>query len=285
MKGKVCLITGGTNGIGLETARALAKMGAKIVIVGRNPVKTAEVAAELKQSTGSEHIDFLLADLSLMAQVRKLADEFKARYDRLDVLVNNAGAVYTSRQLTAEGLEMTFALNHISYFMLTNLLLDILIDTAPARIVNVSSDAHRTGSLDFDNLQGEKSFNPIKIYGLSKLMNILFTQELAERLENTGVTANSLHPGLVGTGFGRNNGALLNVIMLLMRPFAKSKEQGAQTSIYVASSPDVANVNGKYFDDARITQTSAAAHNVEAQQRLWAISEQISGVTMPALRV
>lgn len=285
MKGRVCLITGGTNGIGLETARALAKMGAKVVIVGRNPAKTEDTVAQLKQSTGSQHIDYLIADLSLMAQVRQLADDFKARYDRLDVLLNNAGAMFTNRQLTSEGLEMTFALNHLSYFMLTNLLLDILVDTAPARIINVSSDAHRIGELDFDNLQGEKSWHAFKIYGASKLMNILFTKELAHRLENTGVTANALHPGMVSTSFGRNNGAIWNFIFMLTRPFSKSPADGAKTSVYVASAPELTTVSGQYFDDAQLKQPSKAAYDVEAQQRLWTISEEITGVTMPALRV
>jgi retinol dehydrogenase 12 len=284
MKGRVCLITGATNGIGLETARALAKMGAKVVVVGRNPTKTQTVVAELKQSTGSDHIDSILGDLSLMAQVRRVADEFKARYDRLDVLVNNAGAVFMKKEITAEGYEMTFALNHLNYFLLTNLLLDILIDSAPARIVNVASEAHRVGSIRFDNLQGEKRYRGFEVYGQSKLMNILFTKELARRLEGTGVTANALHPGFVGSGFFHNNSGIISIALKLIRPFILTSEKGAHSSVYLASSPEVATVSGKYFNEkAQMVEPAAPASNTENQRRLWEISEQITGITTPIL--
>jgi retinol dehydrogenase 12 len=285
MKGKVCLITGATNGIGLETARALAKMGAKVVIVGRNPSKTEGVVAELKAQTGNDHIESILGDLSLMAHVRRIADEFKAKYDRLDVLVNNAGAIFTKKEMTSEGYEMTFALNHLSYFLLTNLLLDVLIDSAPARIVNVSSDAHRFGGIQFDNLQGEKKYRGMQIYSQSKLMNVLFTKELARRLEGTGVTANVLHPGLVGSGFGLNNSGFLNALFKLVRPFSITSEQGARSSIYLASSPEAANITGRYFNDkAQMVEPAAAANDRENQRRLWEISEQITGVKAPMQR-
>lgn len=276
MKGKVILITGGTGGIGLETARALARMGSKIVIVGRNPQKTAAAVEELKQTTGSDQIDSLLADLSLLADVRALAAAFTAKYDRLDVLVNNAGGYFNARQLTSEGLEMTFALNHMSYFLLTQLLLDILADSAPSRVVNVSSDAHRGGKLDFDNLQGEKGYSGFGAYGRSKLMNVVFTYELARRVADRGITANVLHPGFVRTGFGHNNGGMLSALMRLAQIAALTPEQGAQTSIYLASSPAVAEVTGQYFVKSKAVQSSAASYRQEDWTRLWDVSEQIS---------
>lgn len=285
MKGKVCLITGATNGIGLETARELLKQGGKIVIVGRNPTKTAAVVQELRQSTGSDHVDFLLADLAQMAQVKQLAHDFKQRYDRLDVLVNNAGGFFMQRLLTADGLEMTFALNHLSYFILTNLLVDILVDSAPARIVSVSSDAHRGGTINFNQLQGENGYSGFNAYSQSKLMNVLFTLELARRLDGTGVVANAVHPGFVGTGFGTNNGFLMKTAMMLFRPFIRKPAQGATSSIRAASALEMANVSGKYLNaDGRIVDPSPAALDPEMQRRLWAISEEITGVTMPAIR-
>lgn len=279
MKGKVCLITGATNGIGLETARELAKMETKVVLVGRSAQKAQQVVNQLKEDTGNQHIDYLLADLSLMGQVRKLADEFKAKYERLDVLLNNAGAMFMSKQVTAEGYEMTFALNHLSYFALSHLLLDILKDTAPARIINVSSDAHRlSGRLDFDNLQGEKSYNGLQAYNVSKLENILFTYEMARRLDNIGVTANALHPGLVRSGFGHNNNFLMKIAMTAFQMFGISAVEGAKTSVYLASSMDVVNVNGKYFDKCKAVSSNEASHNREDQKRLWEISEQLTGI-------
>jgi NAD(P)-dependent dehydrogenase (short-subunit alcohol dehydrogenase family) len=269
----------------METARALAKMGAKVVIVGRSQSKTESVVAELKQSTDAEHIDYILADLSLMAQVRKVAETFKSRYDRLDVLVNNAGAVFFKKEITSEGIEMTFALNHLNYFLLTNLLLDVLIDSAPARVVNVSSEAHRVG-INFDNLQGEKRFQGFQIYGQSKFMNILFTKELARRLEGKGVTANALHPGFVGSGFAHNNRGVVSMALRLVRPFILTPEKGAKSSIYLASSPEVANVTGKYFNEkAQMVNPIPAAENREYQRRLWEISEQITGITTPVAAV
>lgn len=281
MKGKVVLITGATNGIGLEAARSIAKKGARVVIVGRNPQKTQEVAAQLTQESGAE-VSAILGDLSLMRDVRKVAAEFREKFDRLDVLLNNAGAVFNTHQRTDEGNEMTFALNHLNYFLLTHLLLDMLKANAPSRIVNVSSSAHRIGALDFDNLQAEKGYNALGAYGRSKLENVMFTYELARRLEGTGVTANVLHPGVVRTGFGHNNGGMMSVATRVLQIFGISVEQGAQTSIYLATSPEVEGVSGKYFDKSKAVKSSDASYDEAAWKRLWDISETLTGISTPA---
>lgn len=278
MNNKVVLITGATNGIGRVAALELAKMGARVVIVGRSREKTEAVRQEIQAAGGSA--DSLLADLSALDEIRRLAAEFRARYDRLDVLLNNAGAIFARRQTTADGFEMTFALNHLSYFLLTNLLLDVLKASAPARIINVSSDAHRSAQMNFDDLQHEKSYGMggFQAYGRSKLANVLFTYELARRLAGTGVTANALHPGFVATGFGRNMPGLMNRVMGIMHRFALTPEQGAQTLIYLASSPEVEGMTGKYFDKNRPVRSSPASYDEAAQKRLWDISEWLTGL-------
>lgn len=281
MKGKVVLITGATNGIGLEAARAIAKKGARVVIVGRNPQKTHEVAAQLTQESGAE-VSAILGDLSLMRDVRKVADEFRQKFDRLDVLLNNAGAVFNTYQRTDEGNEMTFALNHLNYFLLTHLLLDMLKASAPARIINVSSDAHRVGKLDVDNLQSEKGFSAFGAYGRSKLENVMFTYALARRLEGTGVTVNALHPGFVRTGFGHNMSGIFSNLARLAQIFAITTEQGAQTSIYLATSPEVEGVSGKYFVKSKAVKSSDASYDETAWKRLWAVSETLTGIGTPA---
>ena len=213
MTGKICLVTGATNGIGMATAQALAHMGATVVIVGRDAQKAARVTEEIRAASGNQNVDWLLADLSSQQDIRRLATEFKSKYSHLHVLLNNAGATFTTRQLSVDGIEMTFALNHLAYFLLTNLLLDTIKASSPARIINVSSDAHSGGKIDFDNLQGERSYSSFGPYGNSKLANILFTTELARRLEGTGVTVNALHPGFTSTGFGKNNpGFFMNIM-------------------------------------------------------------------------
>jgi retinol dehydrogenase-12 len=282
MQNKICLVTGATNGIGKVTALELAKMGATVIVVGRNPDKTEAVVNELRAQSGSDRVDKALADLSSLAEVQALAENFKRKYSRLDVLVNNAGAYFGKRQVSADGYEMTFALNHLSYFLLTALLLDVLKASAPSRIVNVASDAHRTAPLDFDDLQAEKKFNGLVVYGRSKLANILFTYELAKRLQGTNVTANTLHPGFVATGFGADSGALMRIgIKITARLMGVSVEEGAQTTIYLASSPEVEGVTGKYFQKCKPAQSSAASYDVDARERLWQISEQLCGVTVP----
>jgi retinol dehydrogenase 14 len=275
-KGKTVLVTGATNGIGLVTARELARMGSQVTIVSRNARKCAMVVEAIKAGTGNP-VEFITADLSTLAGIMQAAADFKQRHTHLDVLVNNAGAFFTRRVLTADGYEITFALNHLNYFLLTILLLDILKASHPARIVNVSSGAHMRASLDFDNLQGEKHFNGMQAYGQSKLANVLFTYELARRLEGTGVTVNVLHPGFIATGFARNNGALYNFGMSLIGPFIRKPEQGAQTSIYLASSPEVEGITGKYFVDCEPVESSPLSYDKSLAEKLWQVSLELTG--------
>lgn len=292
MQGKVVLITGATNGIGEVTARELAKRGATTVIIGRNEEKTRQVAAAIKQQTGNQQVDYFIADLSIMDQVRQLAQDFKAKYNQLHILVNNAGALFTNRHLTPDGYEMTFALNHLSYFLLTNLLLDTLKSTGTpnekARIVNVSSSVHYSAKLDFDNLNGEKRFNGLSAYSVSKLENIIFTYELDRRLKEEGanVTANALHPGVVNTGFGKNNGGFAGLVakgvMAVMRLFQISAEEGAKTTIYLATSPDVEGISGSYFEKCKPKKSSQESYNQDHWRRLWEISEELTGLKQHA---
>jgi NAD(P)-dependent dehydrogenase (short-subunit alcohol dehydrogenase family) len=276
MNGKICLVTGATNGIGKATAQALAQMGATVVIVGRNPAKCAAVVSEIKHSSGNDAVEALIADLSIMAEVRHVADQFKAKYQQLHVLVNNAGAAFGKRQVTAEGFEKTFALNHLNSFLLTNLLLDTLKASAPARIVNVASDAHKGAQLDFDDLQSEKSRYSLTAYGRSKLATVVFSYELARRLTGTGVTCNVLHPGLVRTGFASNLGVVPSaVIGFFMRFVGLTPEQGAQTSVYLASSPDVENVSGKYWEKRKVVPSGRAAYDEASWTRLWEVSDKM----------
>lgn len=284
MDGKVVLITGATNGIGKVAALELAKQGAQIVLVGRNPAKTEATVSEIKAQTGSSTVEGLIADLSSLAEIRKLADQFRQRYSRLDVLINNAGAFYASRQESVDGFELTFALNHLSYFLLTNLLLDMLKASAPARIVNVSSSAHLGAALNFSDLQSRQSYamGGFRTYSDTKLENILFTYELARRLAGTGVTVNALHPGRVATGFGHNNSGVARLFIGLLDRFAITPEQGADTILYLASSPDVEGVTGKYWDKRKAIQSSAASYNEADQKRLWEVSAQMTGIAEAA---
>jgi NAD(P)-dependent dehydrogenase (short-subunit alcohol dehydrogenase family) len=275
MVGKVCLITGATGGIGLITAQALAAQGATVVLVSRSAQKCAATAAQIKAATGNPEVSYIAGDLSLMAQVQQIAEEFRVRHKRLDVLINNAGAVFASRQVTAEGYEMTMALNHLNYFYLTQLLQEQLLASAPARVINVSSDAHRAGSINFDDLMSEKKYSSFGVYSMSKLANVLFTYELARRLEDSGVTANALHPGFVASNFGRSNGGLWGALMPVVQLFAISPEKGAETTIHLAVSPEVAGITGKYFVKRQPVQSSAASNDVGAQRRLWEMSEQL----------
>lgn len=278
MNGKTAIITGATNGIGKETALGLAQMGAHVALVGRDARKGAAVVAAIKEQSGNPAVDFLRADLSVQAEVRALADEILARYPRIDVLVNNAGGVFGQRQLTADGIEQTFAFNHLAYFLLTNLLLDRIIGSAPARIVNVSSAAHHMGQLKFEDLQGKKHYSAFLAYGRSKLANLLFTYELARRLAGTGVTVNAAHPGAVATGFAKGNAGLWGMLFGIFRPLMRTPAEGAQTSIYLASAPEIAHVTGMYFADQRPAHSSPASHDRQAQQRLWQVSAHMTGL-------
>jgi NAD(P)-dependent dehydrogenase (short-subunit alcohol dehydrogenase family) len=279
MKGRVCVVTGVTQGIGKVTALELARRGADMILVARNREKGEAVVAEIAEKAGRKP-ELRIADLSLLAEVRRLADELRRDHDRLHVLVNNAGAMHTSRKLTSEGLEMTFAVNHLSYFLLARELLPLLeaggTPERKARIVNVASRAHRNARLDLDDLQAEKGYgHPLQQYANSKLMNILFTYELARRLEGTNVTANCLHPGVVATGFGHNDRGLLDWAIKIASPFFLSAEKGAETSIYLAASPEVEGVSGKYFDKKKPARSRRASYDEATQKRLWQITEEL----------
>ncbi len=280
MTAKTILITGATSGIGRVAAESLARDGAHVVVVGRNPAKTAATVAEIKQATGGyASVDFLLADLSVQAEVRRLAGEFQSRYPRLDVLINNAGGIFRERRLTADGQEMTWALNHLSYFLLTNLLLDTLLASGPARIINVASNAHRrVPRLNFDNLDGAQGYAGFGAYGHSKLANVLFTYELARRLAGTPVTVNAMHPGLIRTGFGANNGRLWQLMYVVINALGRTPAQGADTLIYLAASPDVAGVTGQYFHERQAKPSSAASLDEAAAKRLWQVSAQATKI-------
>ena len=278
MNDNVILITGATSGIGKATALGLAETGASVVLLGRNAQKGARAMEEIKARTGSGKLDFLKADLLSMADVRRAAQTFKERHPRLDVLVNNAGAVFNRFEKTADGFERTFALNHLAPFLLTNLLLDVMKHDAPARIVTVSSIAHRNGRIDFADLQGEQSFSGLRSYADTKLMNVLFTYQLAKRLEQTGITANCLHPGVVASDFGDEAGGIVRALAwVVKKTVAISPEQGAKTSIYLASSPDVAAISGKYFVDCHERRSTKVSYDRRLQERLWDASERLVG--------
>ncbi|HEX9597534.1 MAG TPA: SDR family oxidoreductase [Anaerolineales bacterium] len=276
MQNKICLITGATSGIGRATAMALAKMGAKVIVAGRDEERCQNTVAQINRETGSPNADYLLADLSVQAQVRALAAEFKSRYERLELLVNNAGAFYAFRQVSADGIEMTFAVNHLAYFLLTELLLETLKASAPARIVNVASNSHLGEHLDFDNLELKHGYWAVRAYGRSKLANLYFTYELARRLEGMGVTVNAMHPGFVRTNMGANNGWLVRLFLPLVHLSSLTPEQGAHTIVYLASSPDVEAVTGKYFVREREVASDPVSYDESAAKRLWQVSEKMT---------
>ena len=278
MQGKVVVVTGATSGIGEVAATRLAERGARIVFIARDADRAEATLARLRQAgPGAAHRAHL-AELSLMADTRRVAAEIAAAEPRIDVLINNAGAVFDRRVVTSEGLELTFALNHMAYFILTMGLMARLKSSAPARIVSTASAAHQGARLDFDDLQSGRSFSAMGAYGRSKLCNILFTRALAGQLAATGVTANCLHPGVVATRFGDNTGGLLGLMMPLVKLLSISPERGAQTIVHLAASPDVEGVSGLYFAKCGPATPSAAARDDAAAARLWQASEQLAGV-------
>jgi NAD(P)-dependent dehydrogenase (short-subunit alcohol dehydrogenase family) len=286
LNGKIALVTGGTSGIGKATAEALARMGATVVIVGRNPQRTAEVVQELRTSSGNQRVESLLADLSSQQSIHRLAEEFKQNYAQLHILINNAGATYPERQLSVDGIELTFALNHMAYFTLTNLLLDTLKASAPARIVNVSSGLYRMARIDFANLQGERSYSQFAAYGISKLENLLFMHELAGRLKGTGVTINALNPRIVNTPMQQKNkdsGLIARIASVVLPMIGRTPEKGAETSVYLASSPEVEGLTGRYFVDCKEVGMLAHATDSATAARLWEVSESLAHLTPEAV--
>jgi NAD(P)-dependent dehydrogenase (short-subunit alcohol dehydrogenase family) len=283
--GRRVVLTGATNGIGLAAAEALAARGAQLAIVARSEARADEAVTRIRAAAEpGATVDVLIADLASQSSVRRLAGEILDRFPRLDVLVNNAGAIFASRRLTEDGIEATWAVNHLAPFLLTTLLLDRLRSSAPARIVMTSSDAHKGAHIPFDDLDASRSYRArgFARYGETKLANILFTAELARRLAGTGVTANCFHPGLVATGFNRNNGPVLSGLMTLLRPFSRSPEKGAETLVWLADSPEVAGESGGYFVDRHRVTPSAPARDAEAAKRLWEVSEAQTRLRQPA---
>jgi NAD(P)-dependent dehydrogenase (short-subunit alcohol dehydrogenase family) len=279
MKGKVCVITGATSGIGLVAAERLAAMGARLVLVGRDKGRGEAALARIRSKRPAAELRIHYADLSRLAEMNHLAAEIAALEPRIDVLVNNAGAMFNERRVTEDGLERTFALNHMAYFVLSNRLKERLVAAAPARVVNVASDAHRDNTLDFSDLQSARDYRGFRVYGRSKLANILFTRELARRLAGTGVTANCLHPGFVATRFGDNNNGLFRLGLGVAKQFfALSPERGAETIVYLATAPEVAHSTGAYFAKSRPATPTAPARDDEAARRLWEESTRLANL-------
>jgi len=279
MTNKICVVTGATSGIGLETAKALALMGANVIVVGRNAKKCIATVTELKKQTGNALIESMCADLSELSQVRNLARELKQKYPHIDVLVNNAGAYFKSgRYESTEGYEMTLALNYLSPFLLTSLLVDSLKKSDQGRIINVSSNAHFKGEIRLDDLQSQKDYDGFKAYAQSKLALVLFTYELARRLTNTRITVNALHPGLVATNFGKNNGLLRFYLRRLIKRHEISAEEGARTCIYLATSPDVDEITGGYFVEEKQVASSNDSYDQNLAKKLWEVSEILTNL-------
>jgi retinol dehydrogenase-14 len=281
--GKTVLITGATGGIGKATAVGLARLGARVGITGRDRARTETAAAEIARASGNPAVDAFVADLSSQAEVRRLAAEVLDAFPRLDVLINNVGGFWATRHVTADGLEHTFAVNHLAGFLLTNLLLDRLKASAPARVVTVSSGAQAMGRIDVDDLQGEQTYSGQRAYNQSKLADVMFTYELARRLEGTRVTATALHPGVVNTGFGAEDQSwIFKVLVPLVRPLMKSPEHGAATSIYLASSPEVEGITGRYFANRKPRQSQKASYDTATTRRLWQVSADLVGLPVVA---
>lgn len=283
MDGKICMVTGATSSIGEVTARELARLGATVIVVGRNPEKSVNTVNMIKQQTGNPNVEFMLADLSSQKEIRRLAQQFQSRHQRLHMLVNNAGAVFTSRQESADGIEMTFAVNHLGGFLLTNLLLNILKASAPSRIINVSAHQHsKEAKIDFDDLQHRKKYKFWEVYMQTKLANLLFTYELAQRLKGTGITVNALHPGVLSSNMGMNNRGIVRFILHLIKPLSNviltSPEKGAQTMIYLATSPEVEGITGEFFIEGKIVESYKAFYDKGTAGHLWQVSTELTGL-------
>ncbi|HXU09985.1 MAG TPA: SDR family oxidoreductase [Blastocatellia bacterium] len=275
LTGKVCVVTGANAGIGKETAIGLAKLGATVVMVCRDGGRGENALCEIKQKSGNDRVELMICDLSSQKSIRSFADEFKQQHDRLGVLVNNAGVFLRRRSFTEDGIESTFAINHLGYFLVTNLLLDLMKKSKPSRIINVASTAHRYARLDVNAWVSAREYSAFGAYANSKLANVLFTYELARRLEGTDVTANCLHPGAVASNLFRG---LPGFLETLIRLVTISPERGARTSIFLAGSPEVEGITGKYFARRRPAKSSEASYDLEAARRLWEVSEELTGI-------
>jgi len=276
--GKICLITGATSGIGKATALSLALQGATTLLVSRNREKGEAVLTGIVEKTRNEDVRLHIADLSSHKDIRTLAEEIKTNYPRIDVLVNNAGGIFNTRTTAVDGIELTFALNHLAYFLLTNLLLEMLRAAPAARIVSVSSQAHQYGTLDFEDLGYEEGYNPMRSYARSKLANILFTYELAKRLRGTNVVANTLHPGTVRTNFGKQLSGIAGFVFKHLDVCMRSPERGAETVIWLALAAEVEGVSGKYFLDKKEIRSSKISYDEGVAQRLWEVSARMTGL-------
>lgn len=278
MENKLCVITGANSGIGFETAKALAAQGAYIVMVCRNEDKAIHAKQLIQRSVDGAGIDIVLCDFSIQKEIHLAADEIKAKYEKIDILINNHGFIASEYMETVDGFEATFAVNHLGYFLFTHLLLDHVKAVKSGRIINVASDAHRGGEFNPDNLQLQSGFSPMKAYSNSKLFNILFTKELANRLKDSNVTTNCLHPGVVRSNFGNNGNMLIRIFWKIGAPFMVSNQKGAETSVYLASSDEVSDVNGAYFKNKKAIAPRKQAMNTNHAEQLWAISEELCGL-------
>jgi NAD(P)-dependent dehydrogenase (short-subunit alcohol dehydrogenase family) len=278
MQGKTVVITGATSGIGLVAASTLASQGARIVLIARDRGRAEQALAKVQAAGPQAAHAVHHANLSRLTEMKRVAEAIASTEPRIDVLINNAGAMFSARQVTGEAFEMTFATNHLAYFVITNLLLSVLKGSPGARIVSTASDAHKRGSLDFTDLQMNRGYTPFGMYGRTKLMNILFTRELARRLAGTGVTANCLHPGFVNTRFGNESGGWMGLAVKTAKRFALTPEQGAKTLIYLATSPEVAEVTGEYFYECKVATPTAEAQSDLEAKRLWDVTAQLTGV-------
>jgi len=281
IKGKVCIVTGANSGIGKETALALAGMGATVIMVVRSIERGEKAKKEILSQTTTASIDLMTCDMSSMESIRNFAAEFKQKYTRLDVLINNAGAVFNKREVTAEGFERTLAVNYLGPFLLTNELLPLLKASAPSRIINVSSGLHKSGKIDLNDLQSARNYKGMGVYSNAKLMVIMFTYELARRLEGTGVTVNLLEPGFVATNLGKNSGSLRsNIMFKLVRPMQTNAKKGAETSIYLASSEEIKDTTGKCFAKKQETTTAPTSYDKQLQKALWDKTNELLDLTL-----